>query len=130
MSVTDPQRRLPIDELNRRKQEARRYRAEWLLALKAGVVTLSDTIEQAQTEGGAPLGVLSMRDVLLTLGLSSGKANAVLRQTVENIGADEKPGTLKVKWFTGRQTSSRRLMSLADAMTRAERSAPTRSWPW
>ncbi len=130
-SVTSPARRLSIEELNERRRAVYRYRAEWLIALRAGAVTLSDVLRQAETVEGAPLMMLSLREVLATLpDMSSAKATHIIRRTLDELGIDEKPEKIKVRWVMNQRSRRRRVVALADAMTRSHRTSPTETWPW
>ncbi len=129
--ITSPHNRLSVEELNERRRAARRYRAEWLLALRAGAVDLSDVLRQSKTDEGSPLAALGLRDILNTApGGTPAKANKTIQRTLDGVGVEMRPSAVKVRWLTDRRASVRRLTSLADAMTRDSRKAPSATWPW
>jgi hypothetical protein len=130
-SITSPARRLSVAELNERRRAVYRYRAEWLIALRAGAVTLEDVFRQSETTEGSPLMSLYLRDVLSAIpGMSMSKATRIIRRTLEELGIDQKPEGVRVRWVMDRRSRERRVVALADSMIRSKRRAPTETWPW
>lgn len=125
-----PARRPSVEEMNEHKKNARRYRAEWILGLEAGALTIADVFEQADESEGAPLLAMRLRDILTALSGSPVKSNRIINQMLQELGVDMKPGNVKVRWLMDRRSRMRRMVALADVMVRHDRSAPTKAWPW
>ena len=67
LSVSKPQPpKQDITTLREARDSARRLRAEWLVAVAEGLVSVDDVIREAATEEGRPLLKISLRQLLLS----------------------------------------------------------------
>lgn len=115
-----------LDTANAARTSARRYRAEWLIALTEGLINPFELFEQAATEEGKPLRKLSLRQVLLSQpGWGKSKTYPrleMLRDTLKASNAEK----LTVGWLIDPRSGGRRFLTFLDIFTATKTEPP---WP-
>ncbi len=119
---------VPVETARAALTSARRYRAEWLMALAAGTVTTMDLLQQAATTQGRPLARLGLRQIL---GATPGNGDATVRRKLALL-ADECgcPGLqvsrMTVGWLLDNRTQGRRFTAWLAAVEVGRREP---AWP-
>jgi hypothetical protein len=124
---------VPLEQLNSALAGARRVRAEWLLSMNAGVLSLADLVSHADTDAGVALRAIHLMEILQTQpkwGRQRSKvAMEALRRRCEV--ADSTPNRrLTVGWLIDHRTSGQRVTALGDQLTSGNRSAPSAGFPY
>jgi len=119
----------PVSRLNTALENARRYRAEWLLGLTHGTVTTLELLTQASTIEGRPLTRLTLRQLL---GAQPRTGEATIRrrlvQLAEECGADLKSvNRLTVGWLLDSRCRGRRFLTWV-AVVEVDKTQPA-AWP-
>jgi hypothetical protein len=123
----------PIPELNSALAASRRVRAEWLLAMEAGVLGVAELVSHATTEEGAPLRAIHLAEILRTQpGWGRRRTRVAMETLRRRLGV---PGTtpdyrLTVGWLVDRRSSGWRRIALCDQLTNDPRSAPSAGFPY
>ena len=110
-----------VEELNDAARAARRARAEWIVGLESGLVTVADVLDAAKRENGAAVARLKL-STLLTAAYGAPRAKACVRHVRAVLDVDTPSADLTVGWLTDHRTGGRRIMALADALN--PRNAP------
>lgn len=101
---------------NTAKFEADRTRAEWLISLSSGVISISDLIKAATREDGQALRRITLRQLLMSQeGWGRARAERVLSHTTHILG-HEPTSRLTVAWLIDARAGGRRVHALADAL--------------
>jgi len=98
---------------------ARRYRAEWLLSMNAGLLGIADLVEAARTEQGRPLRRLTVYELFRTSpDWSKRKADLALEtlRRLAAVPADLPSRKLTVGWLVDPRSDGRRVSILADVL--------------
>lgn len=106
--------------------DARRYRAEWLVAVAQGLTGPLDLVVQAATEEGEPLRTISLQQLLLSVpGWGHLRSAQVLRDLAGVLDVDcAVVGRHTVGWLLDPRAGGRRVLAWLDAHQR-----PRAPWP-
>lgn len=122
---------LAPDELAEARRRASRIRAEWLVSIAEGIVTIDDLIRAACEPDGKPLMKISLSQLLLAQpGVGKAKAERVLRKmhtTLSGRGAD----TTRVETVANLidpRSEGRRYLAFRDAL--CDRQTPVTGFPF
>ncbi|WP_412905262.1 hypothetical protein [Aeromicrobium sp. 179-A 4D2 NHS] len=130
MTQTRPPLLAP-DELAEARRRASRTRAEWLVAITEGVVTVDDLIRAACEPDGKPLMKISLSQLLLAQpGVGKAKAERVLRKThtaLSGRGDDSQP-LQTVANLVDPRSGGRRYVAFRDALS--DRQTPVTGFPF
>lgn len=122
----------PTSKLNDARNEARRVRAEWLIALDQGVVSLADLLDAARED--RRLGVIHLRQALAAQpGWSLVAANRAVTMIKRwDPQARKLPHKkLDLRWVVGTPYWHDHMGLLADALvSRSKREAPCPQFPY
>lgn len=106
---------MTIDELNTARRAASRARAEWLVGLESGFVTVGDVLEYSTNENGAVVNKLKLRS-MLTAAHGAPRAKAIVKHMLAILELEVPSSELTVGWLMDQRTGGRRVMALADAL--------------
>jgi hypothetical protein len=91
-------------------------RAEYLVALAEGLLTINDVIDAASTAEGIPLRRISLRQLLTTQpGWGERRAAKVLSVVCSNMDVSDVKGDLTIGWLIDPRAGYRRWLSWLDA---------------
>lgn len=128
MPPTPPRGASP-QELRRARDAANRYRAEWLLSVASGMLTVTELIDHAGTEPGRALRTIRLLELLRTQdgwGMSRAKAAMrALRQT-RVVPGDLPDRKVTIGWLLDHRTKGQRYRALNDVTSTVRAAAP---WP-
>lgn len=118
-----------VAALNSARREASLYRAEWLMSIADGRLTVAELIdESAQPEARALL-KLSLRQVLLSQpGWGRQKAGKVLRHLESAAGARMERRKITVGWLLDPRAGGRRYAAWLDAFE--PKTTPWQGFPY
>lgn len=106
----------PIEVAEQAKQSAARYRAEWLLAITSGLITVDDLIVQSTTLEGTPLLKIRLKQLLAAQpDCSMATATRLVDRVVSVTGAQPKSAPT-VGWLVNTKGGGRRLLAWLDAL--------------
>jgi len=106
---------MTIDELNDARRVASRARAEWLVGLESGFVTIADVLQYSTSENGAPVQKLKLGS-MLTAAHGAARARAAVKHILAVLEVDVPASEVTVGWLMDSRTGGRRLMALSDAL--------------
>jgi hypothetical protein len=128
-----PQVGASVADMNSARSQAQRLRAEWLLSINAGLLTLPELVEFAATPDGAALRSIRLRGLLMSQPRwGETRADAVLSalRAVLYLPADIPLAKLAVGWLLdNRSADGRRFDAFLD-VTGTDRIAPWRGFPF
>lgn len=105
-----------VRALNSARREASLYRAEWLMSLTAGIVTIPDLMSEAANPEARALLKLSLRQVLLSQpGWGRRKAERILTHIESVTGARMERRKITVGWLLDPRAGGRRYAAWLDA---------------
>jgi hypothetical protein len=120
----------PLAEANTARAAAALMRAEWLVALDAGVVDADGLIDQACVPEGRPLLRLPLRQVLISQPhFGNARAGKTLARMQSILGVEMPIRDMTVAWLLDSRVGGRRFMAWLDA-TLKNRSEPASGFPY
>lgn len=106
----------PIENARDALSAARRLRSEHLVALAEGTVTISDVVDTAITEDGAPLRRISLRQLHLSqAGWGERRTARLLSAIADRLGSTDHPRDMTVAWLIDPRSGGRRYLIWLDA---------------
>lgn len=123
----------PIADLAADLAAARRVRAEWLIAIEAGMLGAADLVNTAATPSGAALRAVTLHQLFVGQPGWDGAKTARAIMAVRRIcGVDRKVPTrrLTVGWALDARSDGRRIRALAEALVGTDRKPPTPRFPY
>lgn len=111
--------RPPLSLANSALADARRQRAEWLIAVAEGTVPLDDFIRHAATEEGRPLLRVKLRQLLMAQpGWGEVKTRALIDHVLAITGAAGMSHTkVTLAWLLDSRAGGKRFLAFLDAIT-------------
>ena len=120
----------PLWRANTAREEAAKLRAEWLVGLDAGLVSLADLFAFAATSEGRPLLRIPLRQVLLSApSIGSSRAPQILARVQSLLGVEMPVRKMTIAWLLDSRTGGRRFMAWVDS-TEISRSEPWSGFPY
>lgn len=118
-----------LEIANKALVKARGLRAQTLLAIEAGYVTVWDVCLQVATSPKTPIGRITLRQLITCqVGKGAHAAKQIERRLLTNLGA-KTPKRLDVDWLTDPRVKGARLIALADALNE-ETTQPWLGYPF
>ena len=121
----------PLSRANDALHEARMLRAEWMVALAEGLVTLDDLLAEALTDEGRPLRRIRLSQVLASLPEASPPAtNLALERLAEfaDVPEHQDPHRLTVGWLIDNRYAAAHQDAFAAALDISS-AAPAAAFP-
>lgn len=110
--------------------DARRLRAEYLVAVATGLVTVHDVVRASATETGKPLRRISLRQLHLSSeGWGERRTARLMSALAERIGGSETPHDKTIAWLIDPRSGGRRYLAWIDVQ-RSKNSAPWAGFPF
>lgn len=106
-----------IDKARAALNTARRQRAEYLVAITDGLVTVLDVIEAAAADSGRALRRISLRQLLLSQpGWGERRTNRILSALAARMGANDDPKDMTIAWLIDPRSGGRRFLAWLDVL--------------
>lgn len=119
-----------LDKAHSALSAARLMRAEYLVALTEGVITMQDIIEASLNEIGKPLRRISLRQLLLSQpGWGQRRASRFLRAVAERLEVACDPREMTIAWLTDPRAGGRRYLAWLD-VTQPKNGSPWAGFPF
>lgn len=117
---------------NQARAAARRYRAEWLVAVNQELVTPLDVVTQAAEDEGRPLRRLSVRQLLAAQpGWGEARVSAAIARLRSVLAEQTRAqGELSVGWLIDNRSNGRRFLGWLDAVHVARDTPPWAGFPF
>lgn len=116
----------PIESARAALSQARLMRAEYLIALAEGLITVQDVIDAALNDDGRPLRRISLRQLLLSQpGWGERRTTRLLSVLAGRMGSTDRPKDMTIAWLLDPRCGGRRYLAWLDVQ-QAKNSAP---WP-
>lgn len=122
-----------IDTLRAARDAARKVRAEWLVAVAEGLVSIDDVISEAGTTVGHPLLVVSLRQLLLAQpSVGEARTETILAKMSQRLESGNLIARKNYLWtissILDKRVGGRRYIAFQDA--RMSRTAPNFGFPF
>lgn len=129
MSVTPPLPQTQAVDLARR---ANLERAEVLIAVSEGLLSLTDVFYDLERENGRYLSAMSLRQLLIEHpNFSVSRANSVMTAIKRNLGTPELSSRkMTLAWLFDPRTGGRRAQAFADAVFQGRSAGPWSGFPF
>ncbi|MCU6481284.1 hypothetical protein [Arthrobacter sp. A2-55] len=111
-----------LEKLNQARQNAARLRAEWMLLVHDGTVTLNDVLQEAQHQESKALLRLSVRQLLMSQpNWGRGKADSVIGHILSVLDVEIDRRLVTVGWLLDPRAGGRRFAAWLDAFEPKQR---------